>query len=258
MKKFALLLVAVAVVSIRCFSQVEGGPDVSAPSSTTNLKLDHFWCYIVSSASDTTTLLPVAATLTDQFFTTGVSATVGTPLQFCNPVQKTVGGVTTGIVNILDHLTMYHLKESAALPTSQTLTATNQFGATQFTVDKATILMVPTNKNNAGFPPSLDHFLCYPVKAASIKMTASLADQFQGADVIVEAPTLFCNPVAKTIGTNPPTDITNPDAHLLCYNIRLPKSTDVRQIRIQNQLETGIFAVSSTPELCVPSTKTLP
>jgi hypothetical protein len=105
------------------------------------LNLDHFLCYIVSSQ---TPQAAVAATLTDQFQTGDVS--VGEPLQFCNPVQKTIGTVVTPIVDLRDHLTMYNLLTSPPLPTSQTLTATNQFGAQTFTVDKAPSLMVPTQK----------------------------------------------------------------------------------------------------------------
>ena len=225
-----------------------------------SLKLDHFWCYIISSETPDPA---VAATLKDQFQTADVS--VGTPLQFCNPVQKTVGQGTPGeivtpIVNLNDHLTMYGLQRSAPLPATQTLTATNQFGVQQLTVDNATTLMVPTQKmlENLRFPTRLDHFLCYPVNAASIAKPVSLMDQFQTqGDVTVEQPVLFCNPVAKTIG-NKTTRIQNPAAHLLCYNIRLPQSTTSRQVPIANQLETDTFTVTTTQMLCVPSTKTLP
>src|SRR5262245_19615607 len=210
----------------------------SAPRRTIDLKLDHFWCYIVSQEQ---TQNPVpSATLKDQFQTTQVL--VGSPLQFCNPVQKTIGTVVTPIVDVNDHLTMYNLLTSAPLPTSQTLTATNQFGAKQLTVDKATTLMVPTQKmlENLRFPRRLDHFLCYPVTAPSIAQKVSLTDQFQTQDVTVEQPVLFCNPVQKTIGNNT-TRVQNPEAHLLCYNIRLSQSTTSRQVPIQNQLETDTF-----------------
>jgi hypothetical protein len=224
-------------------------------AQTKSLKLDHFWCYIISSETPDPA---VTATLKDQFQTAS-DVSVGSPLQFCNPVQKTVGTTVTPIVNLNDHLTMYNLQTSAPLPASQTLTATNQFGAQQLTVDNAATLMVPTQKmlENLRFPTKLDHFLCYPVNAASIAQPVSLTDQFQTADVTVEQPVLFCNPVAKTIG-NKTTRIQNPAAHLLCYNIRLPQSTTSRQVPIENQLETDTFTLTTTQMLCVPSTKTLP
>jgi len=227
----------------------------SGTPHTKTLKLDHFWCYIVSK--EETANPAVSATLKDQFQTAS-DISVGTPLQFCNPAQKTAGGNVTPIVNLNDHLTMYNLP-SVPLPASQTLTATNQFGAQQLTVDHATTLMVPTQKmlENLRFPTRLDHFLCYPVNAASIAQTVSMTDQFQTQDVTVEQPVLFCNPVAKTIA-NKTTRIQNQAAHLLCYNIRLPQSTTSRQVPIQNQLETDTFTLTTTEMLCVPSTKTLP
>jgi hypothetical protein len=214
------------------------------------LKLDHFWCYIVSSE---TPQPAVTVTLQDQFQTATVS--VGSPLQFCNPAQKTIGPVVTPIVDLNNHLTMYNLLTSAPLPTSRTLTATNQFGAQQLTVDKATTLMVPTQKDALRFPTKLDHYLCYPVTGTSLELGVSLTDQFQSQDIIVEKPVLFCNPVAKTIG-NKTTRIQNAAAHQVCYNIRLPQSTTSRQVPIQNQLETDTFTLTTTQLLCVPSTKT--
>ena len=252
-----LIVIAAALcVGARGPGSVKGGLklDHLDPVKGKSLKLDHFWCYIVSSETPDQA---VTATLKDQFQTAFVS--VGSPLQFCNPAQKTVGGVVTPIVNLNDHLTMYNLLQSPPLPTTETLTATNQFGAQQLTVDKAaTTLMVPTQKllENLRFPTRLDHFLCYPVNAASIAQPVSLTDQFQTQDVTVEQPVLFCNPVEKTIG-NKTTRIQNAEAHLLCYNIRLPQSTTSRQVPILNQLESDTFTLTTTQMLCVPSTKTL-
>jgi hypothetical protein len=135
------------------------------------------------------------------------------------------------------------------------LTATNQFGAQQLTVDKATTLMVPTQKDALRFPTKLDHYLCYPVTGTSLEQAVSLTDQFQSMDIVVEKPVLFCNPVAKTIG-NKTSRIQNAAAHQVCYNIRLPQSTTSRQVPIQNQFETDTFTLTTTQLLCVPSTKT--
>lgn len=106
-----------------------------------------FNCYIVSSQTPNA---PIEASLEDQFQTAVVS--VGEPLQFCNPVQKTIEEVVTPIEELNNHLTMYSLVNAAPLPAPRTFIATNQFGDAQFTVDKATILLVPTQKNDVAFP----------------------------------------------------------------------------------------------------------
>ena len=250
-------LVLLGITATAYTSSAQFGQENAArKTQTINLKLDHFWCYIISQ--EQTTDPNTAATLTDQFQTATVS--IGTPLQFCNPVQKTIGTDVTPIVDVNDHLTMYNLQNPAPLPTAQTLTATNQFGSTQLTVDKATTIMVPTQKllENLRFPTRLDHFLCYPVTAASIAQTVSLIDQFQTEDVTLEKPVLFCNPVQKTILGQKTSRIQNPSAHLLCYNIRLPQSTTPRQVPMKNQIEADTFTVTTTQMVCAPSTKTLP
>jgi len=247
-----LLIQAVLTLTVAASAHAQSTAN-SRPDKTPNLKLDHFWSYIVSTA---TSQPAVTATLKDQFETVTVS--IGSPLQFLNPAQKTIDSVVVSpILDLNNHLTMYNLQNVPPLPTTLTLTATNQFGAQQLTVDKATTLMVPTQKETLRFPRRLDHFLCYTVNAASIAQPVTLTDQFQTQDVIVEQPTLFCNPVQKTIG-NSTTRIQNEAAHLLCYNIRLPQSTTSRQVNIKNQLETDLFTLTTTQMLCVPSTKTVP
>src|SRR5215510_10755475 len=90
------LLIAAAPIT------VGAGGQKPAKGPTKSLKLDHFWCYIVSSQTPNAT---VDVTLEEQFQTVGAS--VGEPLQFCNPVQKTIDGVVTPIVDLTNHLTMY-------------------------------------------------------------------------------------------------------------------------------------------------------
>src|SRR5262245_43240003 len=165
---------------------VGAGGQKPEKGSTKSLKLDHFWCYIVSSQTPNAA---IQASLEDQFQTVVVS--VGEPLQFCNPVQKTIEEVITPIEELNNHLTMYNLLNAAPLSAPRTFIATNQFGQAQFTVDKATIIMVPTQKNSMDFPTKLDHFLCYPVNGATIDQPASLTDQFQTRNVVITKPELF-------------------------------------------------------------------
>ena len=246
------LLIQLALTIMVAASVHAQSKENRAERKTPSIKLDHFWSYIVSTA---TPQPPVTATLRDQFQT--VSVSVGSPLQFLNPAQKTIDSVITPILDLNDHLTMYNLQNAAPLPAPQTLTATNQFGAFQLIVDRATTLMVPTQKETLRFPRRLDHFLCYPVNGSSIAQPVTLTDQFQTEDVTVEQPVLFCNPVQKTIG-NETTRIQNEAAHLLCYNIRLPQSTTSRQVHIKNQLEEDLFTLTTTQMLCAPSTKSVP
>src|SRR5262245_29003633 len=202
------LLVAAAPVVVSAAGKPPKDPGKS-------LKLDHFWCYIVSSQTPQDSIEVI---LEDQFQNTRVA--VGEALQFCNPVQKTIDGVVTQIVDLTAHLTMYRLLTAAPLSTAATFTATNQFGSTQFTVDKATAIMVPTQKNTLAFPDRLDHYLCYPVSGPSVNQVASLTDQFQTREVTVGKPAFFCNPVQKTLLDGTTTRIQNRAAHLTCYNTR--------------------------------------
>lgn len=116
-----LLLLIQAVLTMMVAASVHAqSKDNRVERRTPSIKLDHFWSYIVSTA---TSQPPVTATLKDQFQT--VTVAVGSPLQFLNPAQKTIDSVITPIVDLNDHLTMYNLQNAAPLPASQTLTATN-------------------------------------------------------------------------------------------------------------------------------------
>src|SRR5262245_58784364 len=147
-RRFATyVMLAVLIAGAPITAAALGQKAAKGPTKGVNLKLDHFWCYIVSSQTPNAS---IGASLEDQFQTVTVS--VGEPLEFCNPVQKTIGDVVTPILDLTDHLTMYRLLTAAPLPAAATFTATNQFGSTQFTVDKATAIMVPTQKNTLAFP----------------------------------------------------------------------------------------------------------
>ena len=224
----------------------------------------HYVCYIVAEQT------PQAARtvqLDDQFTAGLVPVSVDEPLQFCNPVEKQVPSGVSPILAPEAHLTMY--PAAAALPAPRTVTVINQFITTPqtFTVDRATVLLVPTTK---AIPPAaptdperleddLNHYWCYPVEGPSVNRRVKLDDQFtdQPVDARVERPRLFCNPVAKynTAGVQL-ADIVDEEAHLLCYDIKLPQRTrGGNTINIWNQLERDTFNVTSTELLCVPSEK---
>src|SRR5215207_10168007 len=106
-------------------------------------RLNHYWCYEVEGS-------PVGRTVTlaDQFGTDTVS--VQHPDLFCNPVEKTVGGRTTRIVEREVHLTCYDIKgPQKTRPTS--FGVFNQFERDTFTVTSWNLLCVPSAK--LGFRP---------------------------------------------------------------------------------------------------------
>src|SRR5262245_41703408 len=107
-----LIQVLTLIVAVSASASAQGVGN-SRPSRTTSLKLDHFWSYIISR--EETQQPAVTATLQDQFQTVTVS--VGSPLQFLNPAQKTIGSVVTPILDLNNHLTMYNLLNPALLPT---------------------------------------------------------------------------------------------------------------------------------------------
>jgi hypothetical protein len=117
----------------------------------------------------------------------------------------------------------------------------------------------------------LDHYLCY--FATSDPFTTpqvTVQDQFgtlgplqpQTADSTATPPTTnwFCTPFQKTLfdhtdGTlvGPVYDVTNPRAHLVCYNDT--GSAPGTQVTVTNQLGSGTLVVGSPTRLCLPSWK---
>lgn len=241
---------------------IPGQLDAQGPN---NPNRQHYECYIVAEQT------PQAARtvqLNDQFRgrLERVPVSVGEPLQFCNPVAKRVGTAPPSEILVPEaHLTMY--PAAAALPAPRTFTVVNQFIPIpqSFTVERAAVLLVPTTKAHPPAAPTdpadldLNHFWCYPVDGRSVNQRVTLDDQFtdQPVDARVERPRLFCNPVAKFSTTGALlAGIVDTEAHLLCYEIKLPQRTrGGHTINIRNQFETDTFNVTSAELLCVPSAK---
>jgi len=205
----------------------------------------HFRCYIVSrqtpQPADT-------AILADQFLTD--TARIDEPLELCAPTSKN----GTAIPDTTEHLTIYGAQDS--LVPHLIVETEDQFGPRTLEAVGARYLLVPTEKNNAGFPVNLNHYRCYEVTGERARETVSLEDQF-GTDerVRVERPHYFCNPVEKTTsaGTSP---ILEPDVHLTCYEIFAPQRTQATDVAVANQIEpTDTFTVTAFELLCVPSAK---
>jgi len=184
--------------------------------------LDHFKGYV---AEDETGLpIEEVVSLEDQFGT--VNAMVGVAQFFFNPAAKYVGEEVTDIWYWDDHLTVYNLFCEGDPQTWQ-VGVTNQFGEDQMlTVEGPVALAVPTQKLVPGDhepPVGLDHYLLYAVTdSLPMQVEVSLQDQFgvEPEPAMVYAPTLFANPVKKTLGVGGEvTEIVNPEAHLVFYPI---------------------------------------
>ncbi len=204
----------------------------------------HFRCYTVSQQ---TPQPATNATLSDQFIESA-TLSIDEPLQFCAPTSK-----NGGVVNAPEeHLTMYGA--AAPLPTGLTISTTDQFGDRTLVATGARVLLVPTEKNDLGFPSNLNHDWCYAVSGPAVGQRVTLDDQFSSDTLRVDHPHYFCNPVTKTVGTTTTTP-PEPDVHLTCYDLHGPQRTQATKAAIENQFETDTFTVTSWQLLCVPAEK---
>ena len=90
--------------------------------------------------------------------------------------------------------------------------------------------------------------------SADRSISASVVDQFETVTATVVRPKLFCNPVDKN-GEG----IPDPDTHLTCYRIRLPRSAP-RSVMVEDQFTNqDLQAFHGTCRraalLCVPTEK---
>ncbi len=172
------------------------------------------------------------------------------PLEFCAPTSK--DGLPIEAPE--EHLTMY----GAAQKLSQHLLVSteDQFGPRTLEVVGARVLLVPTQKlvGDLPFPTKLNHYWCYEANGPRVHQRVTLDDQFGTDRVRVEQPTLFCNPVEKTVG-GVTTRIEEREVHLTCYDIKAPQRTESATFGVFNQFERDRFTVTSFNLLCVPSEK---
>jgi hypothetical protein len=234
MKKLLSLLGIVGLLGVL----VVGASSVSAqPPQREN----HFRCYVVSSQ---TPQPATTVTLEDQF-QGPTTLTVDEPLEFCAPTDKN----GEGIFDEEEHLTMYGASQE--LSDHLIVSTEDQFGEHTLDVVGARVLLVPTEKNELGFPDRLNHYWCYQANGPRLRnTTVTLDDQFGADTVRVIQPNLFCNPVDKN-GEG----IEDDDLHLTCYDIKGPQKTEAQEFEVDNQFEHDFFTVTSWNLLCVPSEK---
>jgi alpha-tubulin suppressor-like RCC1 family protein len=253
----AVLLVATAVVA-GDRSQVEAGT-VQPPG------LDHFHCYKAAAQSGAFSQTPPSVQLQDEFGS--ASAQPVKVKQLCNPVKKKRKdtGAVTPITNPDAHLVCWEIIRN---PEQQprVVNVQNQFGTARLLVGPAKQLCLPSWKSTTSglpsdpAPPGLDHFECYKATYATNPVdtfenqppTVVLIDQFAKVKATVNSPVRVCNPVQKTVPGQPPSPITNPDAHLVCFSIAVTP-TVTRHVFAKNQFGTGQLTTLQSKQLCLPS-----
>jgi len=114
-------------------------------------------------------------------------------------------------------------------------------------------------------PAVVDHFLCYTATSPrtstapgfTVPPGVRLINQFsqQGFVPGIGAVDLHCNPTQKT-AANRVTRITNPNAHLLCWNLDTA-TVQTETVVVTNQFGQGELKASTPSQLCVPSWKSL-
>jgi len=237
-----------AWVAAGCHTETKNWPQSweKTPEATW---LDHFKCYLTEGVE----FMGEAVYLEDQWG--GVEAIVGWDWFFCNPVEMWHDEVLTPISHPDHHLTLYEITGF----TTQTwfVEVDNQFGTQELTVYGPIKLGVPTQKVEPGAhepPVCLDHFSLYKViEGPSVDVVVGLYDQFHDEpEVLVIQPVFFANPVRKTHG-GIVTEIKNPEAHLVFYEIL--GGVFETEVQVINQFGEQTFYLYDPDFLAVPSEK---
>jgi hypothetical protein len=223
---------------------------ISAIAQTSPLTLvDHFRCYPFPQQPGAGTAVSLSDQFTPNLFHLSLSVT---PAKFCNPVQKTVNGTVTPILDPNHHFVMYIFTTPT---TGYEATISNQFGTQKLAMGGPTIMAVP-----AGLPPlppsaDLDHYGCYSAQAETQfnPIQVTLQDSFITETVTVLTPVLFCNPTIKN--HNGLTAILHPDTHLTCYSTS-PSGFLGGTVNTTDQFFlTATYPIQAPNMLCVPSLK---
>jgi hypothetical protein len=218
--------------------------------------LDHFLLYEVLEGPD----VNVYVGLDDQFGDQP-EVYVYDPIIFANPVRKTdAAGMVTEIVKPDEHLVFYYISgDPVNYPQVQ---VSNQFGEQAFAVYDPEFLAVPSGKTEfEKIEPTLDHFMCYWVGEDMVLPewpgVVYLEDQLCAVEAEVGSPWGFFNPVEKW-HDGVPTPISNPDHHLLAYDIYYEEGPQWWQVEVNNQFGVQTLIVYGPVALAVPTQKIEP
>jgi hypothetical protein len=230
----------------------------------------------------------VQKTLVDQFENRIFD--VKGPKEICAPANK--NNEDPGAPALPEHLTRYQilLAKTPVQPKHipQVMVMQDQFGSHVLQTISANRLLVPTSKGiniPPGAPPTnIDHYKCYKAKVLKkrcvggsntlnactsdaqcpggtcdltgfVKLLGQdIEDQFQDKLLDINKITQVCTPVDKN-GEG----IMDPALHYTCYQAKTPKGGPKHLpqlgLRLNNQLEKGVFSTVKEVELCVPSVK---
>jgi hypothetical protein len=235
-----------------------GGSDVPAQQPGEEI---HFRCYIVSQQ---TPQAPVTITLDDQFTDGPETTTVGEPVMFCVPTEKTVAGEVFPIPEDPEEQPHYTLYNAPGVASPRTIQVTDQFGEAEWQVTTPKYVLVPSTKTINGVTfggdvfDRLNHYWCYEANGPRVGVQATLEDQFSGPDEVrVTTPTLFCNPAEK-VSPAGRFRIEDRRLHLACYEVHGKQATEQFTFTVHNQFEDDEYQITSWEIFCAPAAKEIP
>ncbi|HEV8577644.1 MAG TPA: hypothetical protein VGX68_01070 [Thermoanaerobaculia bacterium] len=105
--------------------------------------------------------------------------------------------------------------------------------------------------------PNANHYKCYPILSFSefIPRRVFLRDQFWSTWVWVWRPHYLCNPVWKMTEDGVVYEPPQPDAHLVCYDIREELPTPDWAVRTYDQFGWLTLKGNAAELLCLPAAK---
>lgn len=107
--------------------------------------------------------------------------------------------------------------------------------------------------------PNANHYKCYPILSSSVfnPQRVLLRDQFWNTWVWVLRPVYLCNPVWKTTQSGVTYSPPQPDAHLVCYEIKEDVPTTDWEVKTTDQFGTLSLKGNAAELLCLPAAKTV-
>ena len=105
--------------------------------------------------------------------------------------------------------------------------------------------------------PDANHYKCYPILGHSDfrPLRVHLKDQFWSTKVEVLRPVYLCNPVRKTTEDGTSYEPPQPEAHLVCYEIREDPPTRDWEVRTLDQFGWLNLRGNAASLLCLPAAK---
>jgi hypothetical protein len=233
--------------------------------------LDHFLCYNAASTPGTVPVKPPnAVTLLNQFSPNPFKPKFAPVDLHCNPALKIVPSGQFPPKSPSWHLMCYQITGKQT-PNKHLVQVSNQFGTArlntgapnQFCLPSLKSLQTPPQFNPPG-PNEImpDHFTCYPTRLAGNThfkppTAIQVKDQFAPGPIQVQigVPVELCVPTQKSVKNVVKGPITNPAAHLLCFEVT--QTPVISPIWDKNQFGTGQLNITNTRMLCLPSDKKL-